>query len=84
MERMYFPVSFLMNDEKMMINGMTTTLFCGDKPWQGLEDLFLFVFMALCGFGHILMRMECMYFPVSFFMNDEKMLILKQLLTTAR
>ena len=24
-----------------------TTLFCSDKPWQGLEDLLLFVFMGL-------------------------------------
>ena len=81
---------------------MVITFCCGDKPWQRLEDLLLFVFMAVCCFGHILMGMECVYFPVLFFMhdgkmlvngmmatlflvfvNDAKMLILKQLFTTA-
>ena len=40
--------------------------------------------MALCCYGHILVRMECMYFYVFLCINDVKMLILKQLLTTAR
>ena len=39
---------------------MMTTLFCADEPWQGLEDLFLFVRIVLSCFGD---------------MNDEKMLI---------
>ena len=42
---------------------LTIVSWYHDKPWQGL-DLFLFVFMALCCFGHIFMRMECMYFHV--------------------
>ena len=28
-------------------NFFVAILFCSDKPWQGLEDLLLFVFMGL-------------------------------------
>ena len=46
-------------------------------PWQRLEDLLLFVSMAVCCFGHFLMGRERVYLHVVF-VDDEKMLILKQ------